>query len=263
LTPKRKKRDPRINVALARGLEILRAFRPEEVQLGNIEIAKRTGIPKGTVSRLTYTLTTFGYLRYSEVTGMFSIGPGILALGYPVLVNNAIHLIARPLMEKLALETDSAVGFGVRDGAYVIHLEYAKGTTAAIRDIAAGFRVALAGSATGWACLAGMRPDERTAALKQIRGELGDKEFRAFETKLKKAMKEVWDQGFCISFGDVDPAFNAVAAPFMHEGRRESYVLNCIGPGYLFKRERMVKEVGPRLMRLTEELRRRSSGLRT
>src|SRR5439155_8141922 len=76
----KKRRDPRVNVALARGLEILRAFRPEEVQLGNIEIAKRTGIPKGTVSRLTYTLTAFGYLRYSEVTGMFSIGPGILAL---------------------------------------------------------------------------------------------------------------------------------------------------------------------------------------
>ena len=257
----KKSRDPRINVALARGLEILRAFRPDEVQLGNIEIAKRTGIPKGTVSRLTYTLTAFGYLRYSELTGMFSIGPGILALGYPVLVNNAIHLVARPLMEKLAVQTDSAVGFGVRDGSYVIHLEYAKGTTAAIRDIAAGFRVALAGSATGWACLAGMRPEERATALRQIKTELDAKQFRDFEAKLGKAMKQVWTEGFCISFGDVDPAFNAVAAPFMHEGRRESYVVNCIGPGYLFKRERMVKEVGPRLLRLTEELRRRSAPL--
>ncbi|HKQ27567.1 MAG TPA: IclR family transcriptional regulator [Burkholderiales bacterium] len=257
----KKRRDPRINVALARGLEILRAFRPEEVQLGNIEIAKRTGIPKGTVSRLTYTLTAFGYLRYSELTGMFSIGPGILALGYPVLVNNAIHLVARPLMEKLAVQTDSAVGFGVRDGSYVIHLEYAKGTTAAIRDIAAGFRVSLAGSATGWACLAGMRPEERATALRQIKAELDAKQFRDFEAKLGNAMKHVWSEGFCISFGDVDPAFNAVAAPFMHEGRRESYVVNCIGPGYLFKRERMVKEVGPRLLRLTEELRRRSAPL--
>ena len=257
----KKRRDPRINVALARGLEILRAFRPEEVQLGNIDIAKRTGIPKGTVSRLTYTLTAFGYLRSSEVTGMFSIGPGILALGYPVLVNNAIHLAARPLMEKLALETNSAVGFGVRDGSYVIHLEYAKGTTAAIRDIAAGFRVSIAGSATGWACLAGMRRDERAAALKQIKAELDPKQYRGFEAKLGKAMKEVWAQGFCVSFGDVDPAFNAVAAPFMHEGRRESYVVNCIGPAYLFKRSRMVEEVGPRLVRLTEELRRRSAPL--
>jgi DNA-binding IclR family transcriptional regulator len=261
LTPKRKRRDPRINVALGRGLEILRAFRPEEVQLGNIEIARRTGIPKGTVSRLTYTLTAFGYLRYSEVTGMFAIAPGILALGYSVLLNNAIHLIARPLMQELALETDSAVGLGVRDGAYVIHLEYARGTTAVIRDIAAGFRISIAGSATGWACLAGMRPEERDAALKQIRAELAAKDWRVFSVKLKKAMSEVWDHGFCISIGDVDPGFNAVAAPFLHEGRRESYVLNCIGPGYLFKRERLVQEVGPRLMRLTEELRRRSAGV--
>src|ERR1700680_3922036 len=38
--------------ALARGLEILRVFNPSDGALGNQEIAKRTGIPKPTVSPL-------------------------------------------------------------------------------------------------------------------------------------------------------------------------------------------------------------------
>ncbi|HEX8478422.1 MAG TPA: helix-turn-helix domain-containing protein, partial [Telluria sp.] len=43
--------------ALARGLEILRCFRPGESLLSNSEMARRTGMPKPTISRLTHTLT--------------------------------------------------------------------------------------------------------------------------------------------------------------------------------------------------------------
>jgi len=49
-------------VALARGLDVLRAFHPNDGLLGNQEIAARTKLPKPTISRLTYTLTKLGYL---------------------------------------------------------------------------------------------------------------------------------------------------------------------------------------------------------
>ena len=49
--------DRKFITALARGLEVLRVFTPTEGLLGNGEIAERTGLPKPTVSRLTYTLT--------------------------------------------------------------------------------------------------------------------------------------------------------------------------------------------------------------
>src|SRR6266571_2034005 len=46
--------DRKFVVALARGLDVLRAFTPNEGLLGNQEIVTRTGLPKATVSRLTY-----------------------------------------------------------------------------------------------------------------------------------------------------------------------------------------------------------------
>ncbi len=56
------RRDRQFVEALARGLEVLRAFAPNHALLGNQEIARATGLPKPTVSRLTYPLTKLGYL---------------------------------------------------------------------------------------------------------------------------------------------------------------------------------------------------------
>jgi len=65
--------------ALARGLQILEAFHSER-ELGNQEIAEITGLPRTTVTRLTYTLTELGYLRHTSRTGTYVAGAGFLAL---------------------------------------------------------------------------------------------------------------------------------------------------------------------------------------
>src|SRR5687768_950530 len=49
--------DRQFVAALARGLAILRCFKSHERYLGNQEIARRTGLAKPTVSRLTHTLS--------------------------------------------------------------------------------------------------------------------------------------------------------------------------------------------------------------
>ena len=47
--------------SLHRGLEVLRAFRPDDrAGLSNGDLADRTGLPNSTVSRLTYTLLRQG-----------------------------------------------------------------------------------------------------------------------------------------------------------------------------------------------------------
>jgi hypothetical protein len=55
--------DRQFATTLARGLDVLRCFTATEPELTNKEISGRAGLPKPTVSRLTYTLTRLGYLR--------------------------------------------------------------------------------------------------------------------------------------------------------------------------------------------------------
>ena len=60
---------PDFITALARGLDVLRCFRSEPKTLGNQELARLTGLPKPTISRITFTLTELGYLRYLAESG--------------------------------------------------------------------------------------------------------------------------------------------------------------------------------------------------
>jgi DNA-binding IscR family transcriptional regulator len=48
--------------ALARGLDVLACFRSGDRSLSNQQIAERCGLPKSTITRITYTLTRLGYL---------------------------------------------------------------------------------------------------------------------------------------------------------------------------------------------------------
>ena len=53
-------KDRQFVTALARGLELLRCFTPSESVLGNQELARKTGLPKPTITRMTHTLTRLG-----------------------------------------------------------------------------------------------------------------------------------------------------------------------------------------------------------
>src|SRR6187402_2739745 len=66
------KADRHFVTALARGLDLLACFRARDRVLSNQELARRSGLPKSTISRLTYTLTKIGYLEPAGLSG----GPG-------------------------------------------------------------------------------------------------------------------------------------------------------------------------------------------
>ena len=164
--------DPRFNNALARGLALLRAFQIDRTLLGNLELAQITGLARPTVSRLSYTLTRLGYLRYREEFGKYELAAGVVGLAYPYLANQAVPPIARPLMVELARKTETNVGLGVQEELSVFYLEYALGEANPNRLQRAGFRVPVARTAMGRACIAGMRPEQRERLYEHMRAVL-------------------------------------------------------------------------------------------
>ncbi len=87
--------------ALARGLKVMSVFGAEDQVLSNNEISHRTGLPKPTISRLTYTLCKLGYLS-QDSAGRYRLDPHVLTLGFPVLARLSVREIARPMMQALA-----------------------------------------------------------------------------------------------------------------------------------------------------------------
>src|SRR3569623_1734225 len=93
--------DRQFATTLARGLEVLRCFTPEEPFLGNKDLAERTGLPRPTISRFTYTLVRLGYLRQLD-SGKYQLGSATVSLGYPMLARVRIRQVVRPAMNEMA-----------------------------------------------------------------------------------------------------------------------------------------------------------------
>ncbi len=52
--------------------------------------SRQTGLPKATVSRLTFTLAALGYLNYSASQEKYSLGTAVLSLGHAFMKGNDV-----------------------------------------------------------------------------------------------------------------------------------------------------------------------------
>jgi len=247
-------KDRRFVTALARGLDVLRSFKPGEVSLGNLEIARRTGLPKPTISRLTYTLTQLGYLNYSARHGTYQLGSGVLALGYAMLSGLDIRERARPYLQELSNELDVTVALGTRDRMEMVYLEVCRGPAAVTLTIDVGTRIPLASTAMGRALLAGLSEGERGFLMGHVKKRSQSAaEFSKLESGVDIAVDDVAKRGFCLSLGDWRPDVNAVGAPLIAHDQN-IYGLICGGPAFRVSDEMLEKECGPRLVDLAKKI---------
>lgn len=246
------KPDRKFIEALARGLDILRAFEPGDGFLGNQEIASRTTLPKSSVSRLTYTLTKLGYLTYSERLEKYQLGSGVLALGYAFVSNLAIRQVAKPLMNELANVTSASIGLTDRDRLHMIYVEHSapKDVTTFRGDV--GVRLPIEVSATGRAYLAALKEEEREHLLMHIEKKMG-KNFAKIKVAIDEAVKCYQQYGYCYSWRDWNPDTNAIAVPLrLNQG--QTYVFNAGGPSFRLDEEVMVREVLPQLKNIVRNI---------
>ena len=207
--------DPRFISALARGLAILRCFELDQKLLGNIEIAEMTKLPKSTISRLTFTLTQLGYLRYRQEFGKYELAAGVVGLAYPYLANMSVPALARPLMVELAQKTKTNLGFGVQESNSALYLEYALGEPSPNRRQRVGFRVPLVRTSMGRACIAAMNYEERAKLYAEFKAYYGTK-WKDIHHDLDLAVEQVEAQGYCFAIGTFKKDTNSVAVPFLH-----------------------------------------------
>ena len=241
-------RDSQFIMALSRGLEVLRAFQPDDASLGNKEIARRTRLPKPTVSRITYTLTRLGYLSYLPDTARYRLSVGVLSLGFTCLGSMGIRDVARPLMQALANETGVPVALGTRDGLSMVYVEVCVGDSPFNLALEPGSHIKLATSAMGRAHLAAMPPGEYALLEGQLATHEG-KDWRRLQKGVAKALYDYKTVGFVTSMGEWKPEVNSVGAPIVPHGRAD-FSLNCGGPVFLVPDGRLHGELGPKLAAL-------------
>lgn len=250
------KEDRHFVTALARGLDVLSAFRSRDRMLGNQELARRCGLPKSTISRLTYTLTRHGYLEHTEDangTPGYKLGSAVLALGSAMLARMDMRQLARPLMQELADRSQAMVSLGVRDRLSMIYVENCRSESALTLSLDVGSRIPLATTAMGRAWLALCGEAERNALLARIR-ELDEAAWPRVCDGIAKALAEYRELGCCTSLGEWQKDVNAIAIAFRPPGGRAVMAINCGGPGFNLSPRFLMDEVRPQLLALASRL---------
>lgn len=246
--------DRQFVTALARGLQVLRAFRDAAEMLGNREIAARTGLPKPTVSRLTHTLLSLGYLVHDPEGERYGLGPAVLALSAAFLRQNSFPQMVKPFLQDLATAVQAHVALGLLDGLSSVYVQLWRGQGQRIvLSSEVGFHLPLARSAMGMATLASLDEAERVPLLTRLRRD-GTDAARLDQT-YRRCADEIAEHGFCVGIGIWHQDINAVAAPIHAPGGRGHFAVNISGPAFLLTEEVLRRDTGPKLMETIARMR--------
>jgi DNA-binding IclR family transcriptional regulator len=246
-------RHPQFVIALARGIAILNSFERSTGLLGNQEIARLTRLPKATVSRLTFTLASLGYLMYSASSEKYSLGTRVLTLAGAFVRGNELT-VARPLMQKLAEQTKAAVMLGTFDGSHMVLLDICQGDDVFQLRLQAGSRVPHHSTALGRAFWAAMPKSDFNRYLDSLQAACPPQDWTRTKSGILRARDDYERLGFCFSLGDWNPDVFAVGVPIVSRDNSRIFAFNVSGRVSVVTRERILEDIGPKLVSLRDKV---------
>src|ERR1700682_168496 len=240
-------------VALSRGLDVLRAFHPNDGLLGNQEIAARTSLPKPTVSRLTYTLTKLGYLTPVPRFEKYQLAPSAMALGYAALANLGVRHLSEAYREEVMRETGGAVAVGGRDRLSMIYFGQSRNGLTLGVQLDVGSRIPIATTAMGRAYIWALPSDERASLLRELREHYASR-WSKMRDGIERAGETAEQLGFTISAGEWENDVDAGGVGPQLNGGTGAEAFNCGAPAFRFTEDRLRNNIGPRLVAMVRNI---------
>lgn len=223
--------------AVSRAIAVLRAFDDRHPSWGLGELSEYLGLNKTTTHRLLAALESEGLIERATPGGAYRLGPELIALGGSALRSHELRTLARPEMERLALEVGEAVALEILHDGQTLLLDEVSNRAIAGVPADVGSRLPLHATSTGKLLLAYQPPASQEELLNRELAALTPQTMTAAPT-LRAALAQIRQQGYAQSSEEFEVGFVAIAAPiYNHTGT----VVAALGIG------------GP-VLRLTESL---------
>jgi len=248
--------DPQFVAALSHGLQILSCFTPDQPVLTNGALARMTGMPRSSVSRLTHTLVKVGYLDYDTEAGAYRLGLCVLSLQPAALAGTRIVEDVAPHMAELASQLGARVLLTVYENFGLTVVQRACTNPDIPAPSFVGCRYAVPRRAMGrayMACSAGQEQEKLLQHLAQ-----GDESRSAvLRSERDHAVHSYRSQGgYCTSLGEGRPGNHSISVPLNlpHLGRR--FFLSCGGPANRLSERVLHDRVAPLLIKSAAQIER-------
>lgn len=195
---------------------LLAAFEAHETSVGVNELARRTGIPKATVSRLVKELAGVGLLERNGTK--VGLGLRLFELGECASRRRSVREVALPFMADLREATGQTIHLAILDGADVVYVEILRGRNAPRFPSAVGRRLPAHATGVGKALLAAAPGQVTEAVITAGLKRVGPRTITAPGTLIRQ-LKLISSSGVAYEHEESAPGVACVASAIqIHDG---------------------------------------------
>ncbi|MGI5156599.1 IclR family transcriptional regulator domain-containing protein [Microbispora sp. CA-102843] len=197
--------------ALARGLDVIRAFQPARPVMSLTEVAAATGLARPTARRILLTLQELGYARSAQ--GGFALTPRVLELGVSYVRSMGLWEVARPHLEQLVAQTHESSSIAQLDGSDIVYVARVAVPKIVALSVQIGTRFPAMQTSLGKVLLAALPPDELERVLAEPSRSGIEPRWRPGAQERDALLREVRAKGWALTDEQLALGIRSVAAP--------------------------------------------------
>ena len=237
---------PEFIEAIARGLDVIRAFGATGQSLSLSDLSTSTGLARPTVRRILLTLDELGYVRSEN--GSFSLTPRVLDLGMAYVSSSSIWEIARPHLTSLSEAVHESCSLAQLDGSDIVYVARVAVPKLVALSVTIGTRFPAAATSLGKVLLAALDPAELARVLAIPSRSSVVPSWRPDAAELEASLREVRAAGWALTDQQLAPAIRSVAAPVRDGSGRVVAAVNVNAHALETSVETLVGSHLPRLL---------------
>ena len=197
--------------ALARGLDVIRAFRAGQPVMSLTEVAGAAGLARPTARRILLTLEELGYVRPAD--GGFELTPRVLDLGMNYVLSRDLWQLAQPHMERLVARTGESSSIARLDGSDIVYVARVAVPKIITLAVTIGTRFPAMQTSLGKVLLAALPPADAEQALAEPSRSGIIARWQPAPAERAAALREVRARGWSLTDEQLAAGIRSVAAP--------------------------------------------------
>ncbi|MEO3791751.1 IclR family transcriptional regulator C-terminal domain-containing protein [Nonomuraea sp. B10E15] len=197
--------------ALARGLDVIRAFQPGRPVMSLTEVATAAGLARPTARRILLTLQELGYAR--QEAGGFALTPRVLELGVTYIRSTGLWEVARPHLERLVRQTHESSSIAQLDGSDIVYVARVAVPKIVALSVQIGTRFPALQTSLGKVLLAALPPAEVERVLAEPSRSGIEPRWRPDAGEREAVLREVRAKGWAMTDEQLALGIRSVAAP--------------------------------------------------
>ena len=230
----------------AKALKILQAFVPHNNEMGTLELSKKLGIHKSTVSRLLHLLTEHDFLKQNPDTKKYLLGRSVAEIGNAAnkSLNNNLVGISQSYLNDLCEKVGESVALEILTGSSITLAYHVEGQSHIRFSFQPGEQVPINVAAGAKTILAYSKPELVNQFLKDkfthftSKTIISKREYRAMLNEVRKT-------GIAFDTGERYEDARAIAAPIFNPHKEPVAAVVIAGPAFRFTKEFIEKTIGP------------------